>query len=294
MREVPHMVTQESHPMQRARVDGAELEYVVHGTGYPVVFIHGSLLADAFAPLVAEPRLTTRFRLITYHRRGYRGSSHVPGSITLAQQAADCAALLRQLGVARAHVVGHSYGGSVALQLAGDYPGVAHSLTLLEATLPDGTSAQPARAGLLQGVQHFHDVGAATAVDEILRPRLGPGYRDFLDSVLPTAFADAVADAAATFEGELPGLLDWQFGPTEAAQVTQPALVVLGALSEALQPRYRERYQLLLEWLPRAEGLVLPGATHALQVQNPRGLAHGLADFLDRHSIPVGRAVALA
>ena len=83
-------------------------------------------------PLLAEPDLAHRYQLILYHRRGYGGSSCAAGPIGIAQQAADCQALLRSLGVERAHVVGHSYGGNVALQLALDAPDVAHSLALLE------------------------------------------------------------------------------------------------------------------------------------------------------------------
>lgn len=47
----------------------------------------------------------------------------------------DCANLLRELNVERAHVVGHSYGGVIALQLALDAPGIVHSMSLLEPAL---------------------------------------------------------------------------------------------------------------------------------------------------------------
>src|SRR5262245_46646771 len=108
--------------MERAVVGGTTLEYESSGDGEPVVFVHGAFVADAFGPLVAEPSLRDKHRLITYRRRGY-GSSHRPaGPFGVARQAADCRALLRHLGVERAHVVGHSLGGCVALQLALDVP----------------------------------------------------------------------------------------------------------------------------------------------------------------------------
>jgi pimeloyl-ACP methyl ester carboxylesterase len=130
--------------LERASLDGAELEYEVSGTGEPVVFIHGAFIADTFRPLLAEPSLAGRYRLIHYHRRGYAGSSRASGPVSVARQAADCRALLHHLGVERAHVVGHSYGGDVALQLALDSPGVAHSLALLEPGLMVGASAKGA------------------------------------------------------------------------------------------------------------------------------------------------------
>ncbi len=92
---------------ERAQVNGVELEFQVWGAGEPVLLIHGSILADAYAPLLAEPRLTEQYRLISYHRRGFAGSTHPDGPVGIAQQAADGRALMQRLGVDRAHVVGH-------------------------------------------------------------------------------------------------------------------------------------------------------------------------------------------
>jgi len=68
-------------------------------------------------------------------------------------------------------------------------------------------------------------------------------------------------------------------------RLPQPVLAVLGAESEALWPRFGETHRLLLDWLPHAEGFVLPGATHAMQLQNPRGLAEALAAFWAHHPL---------
>ena len=114
--------------MERVRIDGAELDYEVVGTGEPVVFIHGAFITNAFRPLLAEPCLVGKYRLILYHRRGYPGSGGISKHVSVTRQAAACRALLGHLDVGRAHVVGHSYGGAVALQLALDAPDVAHSL----------------------------------------------------------------------------------------------------------------------------------------------------------------------
>ena len=47
--------------MERARVDGAELEFAVTGAGEPVLLIHGAFIAEASAPLCAEPALNSRY-----------------------------------------------------------------------------------------------------------------------------------------------------------------------------------------------------------------------------------------
>ena len=61
--------------MDKAVLDGITLEYEVSGTGEPVVLIHGALIADSFRPLLTEPVIAHRYRLIIYHRRGYMGSA---------------------------------------------------------------------------------------------------------------------------------------------------------------------------------------------------------------------------
>jgi len=270
--------------LERARTDGAELEYEVSGRGEPAVFIHGAFIADTFRPLLAEPSLAGRYRLILYHRRDYAGSSRASDPISIARQAADCRALLRHLGVERAHVVGHSYGGLVALQLALDTPGVVHSLALLEPGLMVGAGAQGYREALARGVERYREAGAAVVVDEFLQARW-PGYRATLERVLPGAFAQAVADAETWFEREASGQLAWRFGEAEARRIRQPSLSVLGGDSDALWSRFGETHRLLLAWLPHAEGFVLPGTTHFMQVQDPRGMAEALATFLARHPL---------
>jgi pimeloyl-ACP methyl ester carboxylesterase len=271
--------------LERASTDGAELEYEASGDGEPVVFIHGVLIADAFRPLLSEPGLAGPYRLIHYHRRGYAGSSPSFGAVSVAEQAADCRALLRHLDVQQAHVVGHSYGGAVALQLALDNPRMVHSLALLEPALMVGESAQSYRDALARGTERYRAAGAAAVTDEFLQARW-PGYRGPLDRVLPGAFTQAVADARTSFEHEVPGLLEWRFSEAEARRIRQPTLSVLGGASDALSPRFGEAHRLLLAWLPNAEGIVLPGASHLMQTEDPRGTAAALAAFWDRHRLP--------
>jgi pimeloyl-ACP methyl ester carboxylesterase len=130
-----------------------------------------------------------------------------------------------------------------------------------------------------------HD--SAGAVDTFLRGVCGPGYRPLLDRALPGAFEQHVADADTFFAKELPALQQWSFGPEDARRIVQPALAVIGARSREMDPIWNERHQLLLDWLPHVEPLVIPEATHLLQVENPRGVADGLAAFFARHPLGV-------
>jgi len=110
----------------------------------------------------------------------------------------------------------------------------------------------------------------------------GSDYRSALDRALPQAFDQAVADADTFFGHELPAVQKWAFTQEDASHVTQPALVVLG---DRTDPIFRERRGLLLAWLPNAEPFELPGATHLLYLENPRGMADALAAFFGRHPL---------
>jgi pimeloyl-ACP methyl ester carboxylesterase len=267
--------------MQQANIDGIDLEYEAVGAGEPVMLIHGSFIADTFTTLVEEPSLQG-YKLIIYHRRGYVGSSRATRTLSIADQAADCRALLHYLGIERAHAVGHSFGGVIALQIALDFPDLVQSLVLLEPALMLGTSAQSYRESLQQAIRRSREMDTATVVDGFLTARW-PEYQSHLETILPGAFAQAVGDAGSTFEMELPGLLNWDFGETIAAHIQQPVLSVLGEESERLWPRFGEVHRLLLAWLPDAEGYILPHSHHFLQMENPNDMAEALARFFKRH-----------
>ncbi len=121
--------------MLSVTINGVELEYTMQGSGEPVVLIHGSVFADSYLPLLAQPILTNHYRMINYHRRGFAGSTHSEFVVSIQQQAADCKELMQTLDIDYAHIVGHSYGGTIALQLAIDAPNKIHTLSLLEPAL---------------------------------------------------------------------------------------------------------------------------------------------------------------
>src|SRR5262245_65619221 len=87
-----------TRPEGRARLDGLELEYDVRGAGEAVVLVHAGVFANWYQPLLEEPSLAGRYRVLTYRRVGYPGSSRLTGTVSLSRQAAHLAALRRQRG----------------------------------------------------------------------------------------------------------------------------------------------------------------------------------------------------
>ena len=269
--------------MEQFSALGADFEYETVGSGEPLVLVHGSIIGDAFAPLLAEPALTSRYQVTNYHRRGFLGSSAHSGPFSIAEQAADTLAVIRHVAGGRAHVAGHSYGGATALQLALDAPGAVQSLALLEPPLAV-PSADAFFANLPPIAASYESGDKAGAVDAFLTLVIGPGYRSAIDKTLAAGwFEQSAADIDTFFRVEVPALGEWPFTEQLARRISQPALSVLGADSDQF---FVEGHALLQQWLPQVETFVLPRATHGLQMQNARGLAEGLATFLARHPMP--------
>src|SRR5262249_45390838 len=134
-------------------------------------------------------------------------------------------------------------------------------------------------------VQLYRAGDKAGAIDTFLRGVCGPEYRAALDQALPGAFDQHVADADTFFAQELPALQQWVFTQEDAKRLIQPALAVVSTRSLEFDPIWGERHELLLDWLPNVESFVLPDATHLLHLENPRGMAEGLAAFFARHRL---------
>src|SRR4029453_3697005 len=240
--------------MNRADLGGIALEYEEQGSGEPIVFIHGALMGDTYRPVLAQPALKGN-RFIGYHRRGYDGSSPPGGALAVADHAADCLALLRKLNAVPAHVVGHSSGAVIGIQLALDAPDAVRSLTLLEPALL-GVASSEAFVEKLGASVPIDEAGEkAGPVDKFLREVCGKDYRRAVDKQIPGAIEQATADADAFFTGEFPAIAEGKFPSEDAPRVTQPVLSVVGANTDAAigLPTYSEINERVLEWFPNAK-----------------------------------------
>jgi pimeloyl-ACP methyl ester carboxylesterase len=117
-------------------VNGLAVHCQQMGEGGDAVMIHGLFASLAFWYMSVMPALALRFRVTAYDLRGH-GYSDVPDSgYSSADMAADLAGLLDQLGIERAHLIAHSFGGAVALQYALLRPDRVLSLTLADVWVP--------------------------------------------------------------------------------------------------------------------------------------------------------------
>ena len=269
-------------------VNDRKLAYEMRGVGEPVLLMHCGFIADSFAPLMNDAGLIGRYRLINYHRIGYGQSDRAMDPMSVAEQAANARALLQSLGIERAHVIGHSYGGVVALQLALDAPEAVRSLALLEPSIPAALGDPEVALKFMEGAgKAFAQFGAsdkAGAVDTWLTGAFGPGYREIADRALPGWFEQAAKDSDVVFQVEAANLQQWVFTPTEAARIRQP---ILSVYHQDTWPGFQKANDLLQAWLPQTEAAVIPVTSHLLQIMKPRAVAEVLEGFLARHLMQV-------
>jgi pimeloyl-ACP methyl ester carboxylesterase len=106
---------------QYAEVNGINLYYEVHGTGRPMILLHGGLgSGEMFAPIL--PTFTERRQVILVDLQGHGRTADIDRPIDISLMADDIAALIDHLGLDRPDVVGYSLGGGVALLTAVKYP----------------------------------------------------------------------------------------------------------------------------------------------------------------------------
>ena len=250
-------------------VDGIAVEYQITGTGEPVAFVHARPFERWYSPLIAAMPAASVLRYtrtLPSDRRAF----------SIDEEAALLSRLVHHVGFDRPHVVGHSYGGLVALALAANEVTLARSVALLEPASSGLLAPDAAAAALAPVVDTHRSHGPQVAMERFLTVVCGPDHAEMLHRLVPGALADAMEHADQFFRVELNAVAEWGFGPDEAKRVEVPVLNVVGADST---PRFVQGADLIQTWLPQSVPYTLPGAGHLLMGQNPIAMADRLERF---------------
>ena len=127
-------ITQAKGAGQYAQVNGINLYYEIHGSGRPIVLIHGGLMSgETFGPVL--PLLADHHQVIVPDLQGHGRTADIDRPIDIRLMAGDIAALIDHLKLDTPDVVGYSLGGGVAFQTAVKYPDKIRRLVLVSANI---------------------------------------------------------------------------------------------------------------------------------------------------------------
>ena len=251
-----------------APVNGLKMYYELHGTGAPLLVLHGAFMTiELMANLVSGFSRTRGVIAVELQAHGH--TADIDRSFSYEQLADDAAAMLRHLRVERADVYGYSLGGGVALQLAMRHPDLLRKLVVVSASISSAGA--------------YPEVWAAI---EQIKPELFEG------TPWRTAYDRAAPDPAG-----FPRLVermkqldmtpfDW---PTVAVKAIEaPTMIVVGD-SDGTTPEHAvEMFRLRgggvfgdLAGMPSAQLAVLPGTNHVGIIDRANWLVPMVEAFLE-------------
>lgn len=234
-------------------VGGYRTRLLDQGRGEPMVLVHGTPLdLGSWGPLVAE--LGGR-RTVRYDVRGHGAAKGVPVPGP-AELAADLVAVLDRLGLAAAHLVGHSWGGQIVLRAALDHPERVSRLAVVCSRAAPFPSFHEVATGLRAGT-----ADRTASLARWFTPDELAGADPLVGSVrAQLEAADAQAWAAA-----LDMIADFDVR-AELPRITVPVDVVAAEHDGVGDPAHMAR---IAAAVPQGRLHVVPGAHHLLPLQRP-------------------------
>ena len=252
------------------------------GAGEPVVLIHG-FGASTYSWRKVMPALARGHRVVAIDLNGF-GYTQRPKtreSYTREAQARLVLGTLDALGIARAHVVGHSYGGGLTLYLAQTHPERFLSMVLVDSSAPTYSDDRRSRAAALRplAVLFVRSVALRPGMvrkallrsyydDSLVTPELVQAYLDRLRlEGVGTAFHGLTAPAPP---GE----------PVTLEKIEVPSLVVWGAHDELISPESGRR---AAARLPHSEFVLFANSGHLPMEEEPEAFLQAVLPFLEKH-----------
>lgn len=256
---------------------GVTLHYELSGTaGEPLVLVHGAW-GDLHDWNSVVPALAQTHRVLTYDRRGHSASQRSSTPVGIATHTSDLAELIEYLNLAPAHVVGNSFGASIALTLAVQRPELVLTLNAHEPPLIGllGDSAQGAgiRARLATVVAHLRNGDAEGAARQFVDTvAFAPGAWNALSERARRKF---LSNASTFFdEAEDPGAFVVDLAALSTFR--RPLMLTRGDRSPAYFAPILER---IANALPAAVRYTFAGAGHLPQITHPAAFVRVTSDF---------------
>lgn len=250
---------------------GVALHYDSTGDGPPLVLVHGSAV-DSTTWHGVVPDLARDYRVITYDRRGYGQSAHKPVR-DHRLHARDLAAVLEQVAVEPAVVVGWSAGGNVALAVAAKRPEAFRSLVVVEAPFHGLRHMDVSVLRTLVRLKGYQLRGRpVAALEEFLRfgsaLRSGGNTYDRADEQTRKTLRRYPQQVLAEWDPHPFGVMHEHVPVATLKRIPVPITWILGGESSPWMAGLQERVS---RACPDIKTVVVPGASHLVHVDRPEG-----------------------
>ena len=268
--------------MPTAMINCIQLYYEVHGSGFPLVFVH-EFAGDSQSWDPQVNFFARRYAVVTYNARGYPPSDVPEDPAAYSQQMAvdDISRLMRHLKLERAHLCGLSMGGFAVLHFGFQHPEMARSLVVAGCGYgavktererfqrdTELTAQRMEREGM-QAMAEVYGRGPTRVQFEIKDPK---GYAKFTQQLA----GHSGKGSARTLMGvqrRRPSLFDLQ---DQMKTLDVPTLIVTGDEDDpCLEPALLMKRQ-----IPRAGLVVIPKTGHTVNLEEPEAFNRAVLDFL--------------
>jgi pimeloyl-ACP methyl ester carboxylesterase len=272
--------------MPFCHASGLRFHYQQAGAGPDVVLVHG-VTGDLSIWFLCKAlqTLSTRYRVTAFDLRGH-GYSEVPNDhYTSGDHAQDMFALMDALGIERATVAGHSFGGVIALHAAVLAPDRVEAVICSDPYFPalrhledvsrwghwQSFRAEASRAGVELSDEHWYDIGRF--FDQVLHLD-GERLLKFRQAVGLPALGRLLRLGRTTCGDDSKAVAGLTADKIDA--VAQPVLALFGERSPFLATA-----QYLVEHLPNCRMATVPGAKHLGPEENPQEFCRLLVEYID-------------
>ena len=273
-------------------LNGTQLWVRRLGQGDPIVVVHGGPMLEHGYLLPHLQALSDQYELIFYDQRICgRSAAEVdpPGAVRMSDFVADLEALRVALGHDQIHVMGHSFGGRIAIEYALAHPVRVRSLALLN-TMPPNTALWTAEEAMLPRSDEQRAAIKAMGGSAEYQARDPEAYTQFMRLVFSNQFHDPgqvskldfyrspdLEERGARFEGMAPDLTNFDLLPRITALAAR-TLLIYGASEPAATisgPPY-------VDAIPDATLVIIPDAGHFPMVEQPEAFLSAVREFLAR------------
>jgi esterase len=265
-------------------VNGYPIAYIEAGAGVPIIMLHGAWVDHRFlAPQVAEFSKTHRAIAVSLRHHYPEPWDGTEGLFSVSQHAADVTALIRQLNLGKVHLLGHSRGGAVAINVARQAPELIRTLIL-----EDAGGLEP----LLPEYASHHIYGAASLATWVSSDLQGGDRRETAHKAFNMANGSGVwerispdmqqmiTDNIGTFATKMPYDAP-AINCDDIAKFTFPILTLHGDRSPKL---YGDMSDAMRKCKPDlAADVIVPDAAHNMHFNNPTFFNKVVLEFLERN-----------